>query len=626
MLTTLLEIGSVLRKQPGAEGIKYHRYVRPAPRGKKEKGQVPKYYEVAVSDNMNFDLSTATPIYSETIIEEELFYLNYKSSDADSMKKYIFGDICRYQEKIPKSEMFTPAEVNFDLGNPNSGAKAFRNHSFDRGRQDAVDLQDPTITTFRKNLERQMDALLAFFEQEKSVYINFRFGNERKHWYELDVPVEAINTKILRQFVIEEKGKGYVLVKSLYKTIGSGKETAPQFSHTSLFKAWAFPDLERVSDLIYAIDISQKAMIRKGDIKIVVLPRSDQAPGSSRLSALEIERFLNLRTIRAIAEAEGDIADRQDDENEEEESSGPELTRPYEQAQQLDTITQFDFIFSKASSSPSTPDVDVIELSGVSKSRIQELYNQIKVISKWLQEDRIERFQQKNYTFKKTPYGLRLLNSINEILGEVGREKKKYSSHLLKILPQIYCGTYIADELLLPAFIETNERKLREGSPSYDFLRYDLMFLLKIQDVNRGYSAPARKDIEMLKKVQDTASYRIGQLLGKMARPLRKAISSFEKNYVGLLSRRVAQIDDVIALQNFIDQKLILHDRSYPNLKIASRELTALINRFPESGETYNREHCVYGFFESYFEPIPAKTEDNEATDVISDLTDNQEE
>ena len=55
-----------------------------------------------------------------------------------------------------------------------------------------------------------------------------------------------------------------------------------------------------------------------------------------------------------------------------------------------------------------------------------------------------------------------------------------------------------------------------------------------------------------------------------------------------------------------MDEKLIMHECAYPNLKAASRELVGMLVRFPE---TYNREYCVLGFFEAYFEPVPARAD-----------------
>jgi len=603
MLTTLLSIGSVVRNQPGAAGIKHHRYVRQIPSPQKD--QSLRRYVVQVEEDMSFDLAKRVT-HDNEVERSYLFYLNYKSSDADSMKKYLFGDICRYRIRKPKENAYSDAEVNFVLGDPSSGASMFQVNSFERGKQDAAGLQHPGIGAFRSCLDEQMDDLLDIFEQEKSVYINFRFGNNHKHWYEMASEFDVLNTKLLNQFVEKVPEHGFVLTKSLYKTLAAGKMCAPQFTNESAYKSWFFPNLEEVSDLLYAVDFSQKALIRKGDIKIVVLPRSEMN-GATRLSAQDIEQFFSgLRSLRRIAGKEQTLSEDRQPDSDANEDDEPELTEAYERAQEIETISQFDFIFSKASASASSPDIDMIELCGVAKSRLGEMHQQLEGIRRNLNTERTQRFIDKNFVLKKPPSPLRILNSFNNVLGEVGREKKKFSSHLLKVLPQIYCGTYVQDDLLLPAFIETTERKIREGSPNYDFLRFDYLFLRDLQDVNAGRRLRAWKDKEMLTQV-DQASYNIGQLLGKMARPLRAKINSFEKEYIGHLSRRVGQQQDIIAFHNFMAEKLILHDCDYPNLKAASRNLATLLLDFPTS---YNREFCVIGFFESYFEPVPKKTGD----------------
>ena len=170
MITTLLSIGRVLREQSGSEGIKHHRYIRRIPTP--AKGQAIRKYQIDVADDMTFNLSLRREIESEQELAY-LFFLNYKTSNADTMKKYVFGDICRYMVKKPKETNSEEAEVNFVLGTP--GAKegnAYQLNSFVRGMPDATDLNNPAIAAFRACLEEQMPALLDLFEKEKSVYLD----------------------------------------------------------------------------------------------------------------------------------------------------------------------------------------------------------------------------------------------------------------------------------------------------------------------------------------------------------------------------------------------------------------------------------------------------------------------
>lgn len=107
-------------------------------------------------------------------------------------------------------------------------------------------------------------------------------------------------------------------------------------------------------------------------------------------------------------------------------------------------------------------------------------------------------------------------------------------------------------------------------------------------------------------KIQNSPSYRVGLLLGRLARGLRTKINSFDKNYAGLLSRRIGTMNDVISLQNEFNQKLIMHDRVGWSFKF-SDELTNEIKAFDG---TYNKDECAFGFFESYF--APRKTEEDQ--------------
>ena len=116
---------------------------------------------------------------------------------------------------------------------------------------------------------------------------------------------------------------------------------------------------------------------------------------------------------------------------------------------------------------------------------------------------------------------------------------------------------------------------------------------------------------------ENSPSYKIGLSLGIMARPLRRKINSFDKNYAGLLSRRITTIADVKALANEINQKLILHEVLYPNVRDAWLALTETVRNF--SG-TYDKNECAFGFFESYFAPFKTTTDGaDEESEQVSD-------
>ena len=109
----------------------------------------------------------------------------------------------------------------------------------------------------------------------------------------------------------------------------------------------------------------------------------------------------------------------------------------------------------------------------------------------------------------------------------------------------------------------------------------------------------------------DSNSYQIGKLLGQLAQPVGWEIKSFEKNYVGLLSRRIADKEGLIAFSNFINEKLAIHERAYPSLKQKFIELTQLLSGMRDAD--YHRDYCAFGFFEGYFgkPDIPVRPDDS---------------
>ena len=90
-----------------------------------------------------------------------------------------------------------------------------------------------------------------------------------------------------------------------------------------------------------------------------------------------------------------------------------------------------------------------------------------------------------------------------------------------------------------------------------------------------------------------------GALLGGMAKNLSLEINSFEKNYVGNLTRRVGTLLDFIKLKNEIEQKLIMHDKA----KYTFQTSYDLAQKIKEFKSRYDKEECAFGFMESYFKP-----------------------
>jgi hypothetical protein len=195
---------------------------------------------------------------------------------------------------------------------------------------------------------------------------------------------------------------------------------------------------------------------------------------------------------------------------------------------------------------------------------------------------------------------LDIRRSLYNILADTTKAKKKYQNHLFRVLPQIYTGIYKRDPILLPCFVEKTEYNIRSGFSDYNLMKYDYYFLINIQNSNEG---------DTMENMLNSTSYKAGLLLGKLAQPLDYKIASFEKNYVGLLSRRIVDRQGLIKFVNFIDEKLTIHDVAYPNLKESSVALAKIIIEIKDTD--YNKNYCAFGFFESYFKYEPKKEKDD---------------
>jgi len=564
MLETLLQIGKTLRAD---KRMKHHRYIKPAPISDPKSPVV--YLSLPVKENYEFDFDRITEITSDEMQRNKLFYLAFKSGEADSLVKYIFGDIVYGVDKKGNEHGYYRMK--------NAKTNAFGASSFNRAKEDAKVFRGTHIEKFRASFEQHIDeieSLLVKEGQERQVFLHFDFGG--KHWYEFEEELEAINQKLLDDF-LEKQNDFYVLRKFLYKTLLSGTSHAPGFSSANNYKAKAFTTRDEVMDLLYALTYSKKALISERNIKIVVLPKG------SNLEASHIEDFFARKGLEDSEQAEANIdkVNKVADEKDLLDSLFADVLEGT-----ASSITQFDFVFSKKGGSASTPDVDMVEISGVQRSFLER-------VSERVRKARAPLLEERNALYPKRPkqfVSLDIRKSFLNILGDVTTDKKKYQSHLFKVLPQIYTDTYHRDDMLLPAFIEKTEYNIRNGASDYNLLKYDYRFLTRLQNTNGD---------DLMDDMKDSKSYQAGLLLGKMAQPLRKEIASFEKNYVGLLSRRISDKQGLIKLANFVNEKLAIHNVAYTNLKQASVQLAGIIADMDDTG--YRKNQCAFGFFESYF-------------------------
>lgn len=150
------------------------------------------------------------------------------------------------------------------------------------------------------------------------------------------------------------------------------------------------------------------------------------------------------------------------------------------------------------------------------------------------------------------------------------------------------------------------EFNIRNENSNYNLLKFDYEFLTRLR-VDGGNE---------MEKMTDSKSYRAGKLLGQLAQPVSWEIKSFEKNYVGLLSRRISDKQGLVLFANFINEKLAIHERAYPSLREKFVELAGLLSEI--SHTEYHRNYCAFGFFESYFAKFEKPEKQAESTEVLS--------
>lgn len=644
-LDTVLKIGEALRQS--GDSLKYFKYIEPCPTD--NKGNYPLCITIPVKEDFSFDWNgiKITPENER----DKLYYLKFKTSDSDGLVKYIFGDI--YYEKkasVKKDGTIESSEGGYyRLASPNASS-AYRLSSFYRGDPDfnniIVGAEKSKISTtalqkIRQNTKDNLDLLERILEyssaveyyfsniiekpfkdflndkemlflyaakqnflkttktvlnklgvksnfdefedKEKiklftltntSIFIHFQF-DDKKHWYHFTNEVSLVNTKMLSDF-FEDSGDGFVLKKTLYKTLCSGDKKNdiqfPGFKKQDKYKSKSFIE-DDMQNLFYALSYTNKGkMIQGTDIKLIVLPRGEN------LTAKDYEDFQEKQNeVQIVANNTSFNSSLFD---------FAETEKPQ--------ITAFDLIFTKKGGTTS-PDKDLIEISGVEKSKLRQTKERIEDIARDVYKKRKEFINTEKDLIPLSPE-----NSFKNILGNPLADKNgkvkfevnpKYQSHLLKVLPLIYSDSYFKDDMLLDSFIQNVEYSIRSGDCKYNFLKFDLMFLLKIQNnINDKYM-----------EIIQSESYEIGLMLGALAKNLSLEINSFEKNYVGNLTRRIGTLSDFIKLKTDIEQKLIMHDKSKFTFQ-TSYDLAQKVKNFKSQ---YDKEECAFGFMESYFKPLP---------------------
>lgn len=659
-LDTVLQIGKVLRSSENS--LKYFKYVEPCPKDKD--GNWPICITIPVNSDFTFDWKEVriTPENERS----KLYYLKFKTSDSDGLVKYVFGDI--YYEKratVKKDGLVESGEGGYYRLEDINRAAAYRASSFNRGLNDYRDIinskKDETQYMMQqfheelgkniKYIERILKYIPAtsyyfenrndtnindFLEDEENLYsitisqnfqktsnanlkkagilaelaqvnetqkrllfdltnlavfIHFEF-QEKQHWYQFVEDMNLLNAKVFSEFV-DDTPSGLVLKKTLYKTLCSGDKKNdiqfPSFKDTNKHKSKNFQN-DSLQDLFYAIEYTGKGKVISGtDIKLIVLPRGEH------LTTKDYDDFLEKRDEAKI------LTGNKTDIN----NPADPLFDFFTDAEK--NITSFDLIFCKKGGM-SSPDSDLIEISGIEKSKLRQIKERIQRISSEINQERKSALRtEKELNPLTIDFSFRCILGNPQTDPKTGRisykPNPKYQSHLLKVIPLIYSDNYSHDGVLLSAFIQNVEFSIRSGDEKFNFLKFDLQFLCKIQNTKN----------DKFMEITSSESYQVGFMLGGLAKNLSQEINSFEKNYVGNLTRRIGNIADFIKLKNEIEQKLIMHDKA----KYTFQTSYDLAQKVKEFNSRYDKEECAFGFMESYFKPIPkAAIKETENTEI----------
>ncbi len=430
-----------------------------------------------------------------------------------------------------------------------------------------------------------------------TVFVHFEFIKDDNiiSWHQFDKTFKLIKDK-LNSEITNISENGFVPTKSIYRTLCSGNDKNdiqfPSFDLGKSFRSFSFKNHDQFEDFLYTGSILNKSFrrLRYTDIDMFVYP---VAYNGEQISAKDYDAFFfdKKDETRLVADPIFSIFQNEGTER----------------------FTRFDFVFSDSSGNTTN---DLIEISGIEKSTLRYIQKRIETISREINQEKMNVLNFEN-GFNNLQIEISFRNILGNTLvnsnGKIDyKTSSKYESHLLKTLPLIYNSNYFHDDLLLSSFIQVAEyivRNIEKNSIWFNYtdLKYHLKFLLKIQNTKN----------DRFMEITSSESYQIGLLLGGMARNLSQEINSFEKNYVGNLTRRVGTLPDFIKLKNEIEQKLIMHDK----VKFTYQTSYDLAQKVKEFKSRYDKEECAFGFMESYFKPLFKKVETPSSD---SNMTNNQ--
>lgn len=536
----------------------------------------------------------------------------YSSSDfsLEEIKKFqqIRTGLAKELTLIERILKYAPAIIKYF---ENENVSSFKEYI-----ENEDNLKNICCTINKENNKKELEKLKEAKSDEEllllnssSIFLHFSYedcNGEKKSWYDFSNTLELVLQKMYKEYVDDKNKERLVLKKSLWPTICSGDKKNdiqfPNFDLENRYKTRGFTESD-IEDLFYGVSYAKKGkMISGSEYKLIVLPFG------KNLKADDLKLFIEKKNESSIILSN--------------EYSDDLISSALGSSS---TFTSFDFIFVK--NGGTKPDTDLIEISNITRSTLNRVDSRNKIIAHQVYAERnkeIKIGKPERNKEKKEDNSLSICKSFRNLLGDVqldatGKVKiaasKKYESHILKVLPLIYKENYYNDPYLLHSFVTNVESATRIGDGSFwcKILKYDLMFILSIQNNKQN------KNMDII----NSASFKLGLKIGKMAKPLKKAIGSFEKNYVGLLSRRVSTKEDCIRFVTDISQKLVMHDGIWATM---CAEVCDDLAKLPEA--KYDKDKLSFGFLDGYFkyEPTDKKKDFLKRLErILADYSDNED-
>ena len=627
-LDTVLKIGNILRNSK--EKMSFSNAIVSCPKDKD--GCWPFCLSLPVDKDFNIIFDKVLEVPENR--RNSLYYLMYKTSTSDTVCRYIYGDIYySFKGTLGKNGSINkPVEggnyrlvespSSFDKGTATCNEicslsgfspegidefqqirtglakeqilierilkyapaiiKYFENEnvsSFKEYIENEDNLKNICCTINKENNKKKLEKLSEVKGEEEllqlnsaSIFLHFSYedGNgDEKCWYDFSNILELVIRKMHNEYVDTNK-EGLVLKKSRWPTICSGDKKNdiqfPNFDLENRYKTRAFTESE-IEDLFYGVTYAANngKNFSDSNYKLIVLPCGDN------LKAEDLKLFQEKRNEPAIVSAN--------------EYKDDLISSILEDSS---TFTSFDFIFARKERTK-PDDTYLMEISNITRSNLNRVTSRIC-------KKAYQVYAGRNKEIKVDMSLSICCKSFSNLLGNVqldatGKVKiaasKKYESHILKVLPLIYKGDYYNDPYLLHSFVTNVESATRIGDGSFwcKILKYDLMFILSIQNNKQN----------KFMEITNSCSFKLGFKIGKMAQPLR-FIGSFEKNYVGLLSRRVSTKEDCIRFVTDLCQKLVMHDSVW---SVMSAEVFDDLAKLPE--DKYDKDELSFGFLDGYF-------------------------